>query len=171
MNRKDVRTSFNHLLVSFLFVFQNDNDLIDNDNAGQSPAAQAVVLTFSLTYYLILTLFRFSFGCTICVQNLTTLVRFVLNTYCKSFPDLFTDLHSNIFIKISYYYSRKKENLLQHIIYFFFCKITLFTVQLFLFHFSHTLSRGTHDGCRKMHRAHAKCLTWRDLRITSFLLK
>lgn len=43
---------FNHLLVSFLFVFQNDNDLIDNDNAGQSPAAQAVVLTFSHTYYL-----------------------------------------------------------------------------------------------------------------------
>lgn len=158
MNRKDVRTSFNHLLVSFLFVFQNDNDLIDNDNAGQSPAAQAVVLTFSLTYYLILTLFRFSFGCTICVQILTTLVRFVLNTYCKSFPDLFTDLHSNIFIKISYYYSRKEENLLQHIIYFF-CKITLFTVQLFLFHFSHTLSRGTHDGCRKMHRAHAKCVS------------
>lgn len=63
LNRKDVHTSFNYLLVSFLFVFQNDNDLIDNDNAGQSPAAQAVVLTFTLTYYLILTLFRFSFGC------------------------------------------------------------------------------------------------------------
>jgi len=97
-NRKNVHTTFNHLLVSFLFVFQNDNDLIDNDNAGQSPAAQAVVLTFSLTYYyLILTLFRFSFGCTIYVQILTTLVRFALNTYCKSFSDLFTDLFTLIF--------------------------------------------------------------------------
>lgn len=49
--QEDVHAALNHLFVSFLFVFQNDNDLIDNDNAGQSPAAQAVVLTFSLTYY------------------------------------------------------------------------------------------------------------------------
>lgn len=49
--------------MSFLFVFQNDNDLIDNDNAGQSPAAQAVVLTFSLTYLIILIRsFRFIFS-------------------------------------------------------------------------------------------------------------
>lgn len=40
--------ALNHLFVSFLFVFQNDNELIDNDNAGQSPAAQAVVLTILL---------------------------------------------------------------------------------------------------------------------------
>lgn len=45
--------TLNHLFVSFLFIFQNDNDLIDNDNAGQSPAAQAVVLTLTLTYYLL----------------------------------------------------------------------------------------------------------------------
>lgn len=156
MNWKDIHTSFNHLLVSFFFVFQNDNDLIDNDNAGQSPAAQAVVLTFSLTYYLILTLFRFSFGCTICVQILTTLVRFALNTYCKSFLDIFLfDLHSNIFIaKISYYYSRK-ANLLQHII---FCKIILSAVQLFLFLFTHYPEAHTTDA-EKMHRTYAKCLT------------
>lgn len=48
---KDIHATLNHLLVSFLFVFQNDNDLIDNDNAGQSPAAQAVVLTFSLIIF------------------------------------------------------------------------------------------------------------------------
>ena len=32
-------------LYDFFFVLQNDNELIDNDNAGQSAAAQAVVLT------------------------------------------------------------------------------------------------------------------------------
>lgn len=52
INPKDSRNSQSSLLVSFLFIFQNDNELIDNDNAGQSPAAQAVVLTFSLTYIL-----------------------------------------------------------------------------------------------------------------------
>lgn len=157
MNRKYVHTSYNHLLVSFLFVFQNDNDLIDNDNAGQSPAAQAVVLTFSLTYYLILTLFRFSFGCTICVQILTTLVRFALNTYCKSFPEtLFIDLHSNIFIKISYYYSRKEANLLQHIIHFF-CKITLSRSNFFYFTL-HTHYPEAHTDAGKIHRTYVKCL-------------
>lgn len=47
--------------MSFLFVLQNDNDLIDNDNAGQSPAAQAVVLTFSLTYCHLNTVLSFTF--------------------------------------------------------------------------------------------------------------
>lgn len=51
--KEGLAAAFNHLLVSFLFIFQNDNDLIDNDNAGQSPAAQAVVLTLTLTYYLL----------------------------------------------------------------------------------------------------------------------
>lgn len=55
-NRRLSTAVLNHLFVSFLFVFQNDNDLIDNDNAGQSPAAQAVVLTFTLTYYLLHTI-------------------------------------------------------------------------------------------------------------------
>lgn len=120
LNRKDVHTSFNYLLVSFLFVFQNDNDLIDNDNAGQSPAAQAVVLTFTLTYYLILTLFRFSFGCfDLCLNSYHIRPFFIKYTYCKSFPSLFVNLYSNIFTKIFYYYSNKEENLLQHIIYFF----------------------------------------------------
>lgn len=56
------RSSQSSLCV-FSFVFQNDNDndLIDNDNAGQSPAAQAVVLTFSLTYYHLNTVFSFHF--------------------------------------------------------------------------------------------------------------
>lgn len=132
--------------MSFLFVFQNDNDLIDNDNAGQSPAAQAVVLTFSLTYYLILTLFRFSFGCTICVRILTPHSS-VLHTYCNSFSDLFTYLYSNIFVKITYYYLNKKANLLQHIIYFF-CKITLFIVQFFYFTF-HIIQEHTRSMQKK----------------------
>lgn len=34
----------------FFFVLQNDNDLIDKDNAGQSAAAQAVVLTLFFSY-------------------------------------------------------------------------------------------------------------------------
>lgn len=138
--------------MSFLFVFQNDNDLIDNDNAGQSPAAQAVVLTFSLTYYLtyyyliLLTLFYFSFGCTICVRILITRP-FCIKSVLQKFPRSLY-LYSNIFIKIIHYTIRKEANLLQHIIHFFFSKVTLFTVQFFLFHSSHT-SRGTHDGFKK----------------------
>lgn len=60
--QEDVHAALNHLFVSFLFVFQNDNDLIDNDNAGQSPAAQAVVLklfSYLLSSYTLVSFSRF----------------------------------------------------------------------------------------------------------------
>lgn len=121
-NRRGVHSTCNHLLVSFLFIFQNDNDLIDNDNAGQSPAAQAVVLTFSLTYYLLLIhLFRFL---------LTVRLRSNSNhtdSFCvKCVPQKFPPISlSSLASKIIYYLARERTNLLQQTL--IFLKIILFT--------------------------------------------
>lgn len=103
---------YNHLLVSFLFIFQNDNDLIDNDNAGQSPAAQAVVLTFSLLliYYLLLVhcsvffwLFAFKFSS-------HSFVLCWVRT-AKVSPDLVIDLRSSVIGEIISYFSRGRERI------------------------------------------------------------
>lgn len=81
--------------MSFLFIFQNDNDLIDNDNAGQSPAAQAVVLTLTLTYYLLNTvpsyvLLYVSVPILSHIHATTLVSRFASSAraYCKSLRDL-----------------------------------------------------------------------------------
>lgn len=48
--QKDLQTL--SLIFISLFILQIDNDLIDNDSAGQYPAAQAVVLIFYHNIYI-----------------------------------------------------------------------------------------------------------------------
>lgn len=127
LNQRKFHATFNHLLVSFLFVFQNDNDLIDNDNAGQSPAAQAVVLTFSLTYYyyyLLSTLFRFILAVRF-RSNSNTRPSCVLSVYCKSFLRQQSTLSLRFFLKVILTWQRK--GLLQQTPYFDFCTMTRFS--------------------------------------------
>lgn len=128
MNRKDIHASSNHLLVSFLFVFQNDNDLIDNDNAGQSPAAQAVVLTFSLTYYL--NAVSFFFWLYDLCSNFNTYpfcIKYVLQKFPRSLQSIFTLIyHKNILLLLE-----KRSESFAAYNSFLFCKITLFTIQFF----------------------------------------
>lgn len=128
--------------MSFLFVFQNDNDLIDNDNAGQSPAAQAVVLTFTLTYYLILTLFRFSFGCFDLCLNSYHIRPFFIKYILQKFPQsIYQSLLKYFYKNILLLFKQRRESFAAYNL--FFCNVTLFTVQFFLFHFSHIIQRYT----------------------------
>lgn len=129
--------------MSFLFVFQNDNDLIDNDNAGQSPAAQAVVLTFSLTYYYLLSiLFRFILAVRF-RSNSNTRPSCVLSVYCKSFLRQQSTFSLRFFLKLILMTQRK--GLLQQTPYFDFCTMTRFshTPTHFYFYYPHVLPRGT----------------------------
>ncbi|KAG5309822.1 CAC1A protein, partial [Acromyrmex insinuator] len=112
------------------------------------------LLSYLLLSYLNTVLFFFSLAIQFVFLNFNHIHPIRINIAKVSSISLSIS-NSNIFIKITHYYFKKRNE--SFTAYnSFFSKITLFTVQFFLLHSSLTLSRGTHNECKKMLRAYAK---------------